>query len=88
MGYILPLAHYQYKDYQKRVTKDKQDRFFIEKPYKAILESHYNQLERKVYRQGNNTEEKYPHQTAFGKAESERIYTELTGKGTRFSENI
>lgn len=87
MGYILPLPHYQYKDYQKRVTADKRDPFYIEKPYKTILETkhqdiadEYARLEASANSLKKLTAPKIP--------ASEKLYADLTGKGRQFSETI
>ena len=44
MSYILPIPHYQYADYQKRVTENKNDRIFIDRPFKVILETQYDEV--------------------------------------------
>lgn len=37
MGYVLPVAHYQYQDYKRRITPNKQSRFYIDRVYKPAL---------------------------------------------------
>ncbi|WP_164669445.1 hypothetical protein [Virgibacillus doumboii] len=87
MGYILPLPHYQYKDYQKRVTEYKQDPFYIEKPYKTILEPKHRDIadEHARLEASSNSIKKL---TAPKVPTDEKLYADLTGKGRHFSDTI
>ncbi|RYG72128.1 hypothetical protein EU245_11605 [Lentibacillus lipolyticus] len=77
MGYVLPVNHYQYQDYQRRAVRRGKDPFHIEKPYKTIPAAKYD-----AYRdltpeidvsEAVSTEAPLP--------EMDAIYAELTGKG-------
>lgn len=87
MGYVLPINHYQYYDYQIRTIKEKSDPFPIEKPYKTILrtdyhDNHRNQINIKSSdHSGINLSKPRP-------PTAESIYAELTGKGRNFSSTI
>ncbi|SFD39257.1 hypothetical protein SAMN05216238_101124 [Lentibacillus persicus] len=87
MGYILPINHYQYYDYQRRTIKEKQDPIHIEKPYKTILRTEYNnQLRNQTATgQNNNTDLKL---TKPKSPAAEKMYAELTGKGQHFSTTV
>lgn len=38
MGYILPITHYSYINYEYRMRKRKESPHYVEKPFKVILE--------------------------------------------------
>ncbi|QKY68628.1 hypothetical protein [Lentibacillus sp. CBA3610] len=86
MGYILPINHYQYSDYQNRV-REKTDPFHIEKPYKTILRTDY-------YNHHRNQAAVTPSEDAELKLSTpkpptaDKLYAELTGKGRHFSSTI
>lgn len=44
MGYILPIQNFQYYDYHHRINHTKKDPYFIDKPFKAILEAEYEDI--------------------------------------------
>ncbi|SET16003.1 hypothetical protein SAMN05216389_106101 [Oceanobacillus limi] len=69
MGYILPIQHHEYHDYQKRIIKEKRNPYVIEKPFKTILESQYEELKKDNYSSQASTKE------------SRIIYADLTGTG-------
>jgi len=81
VGYILPLTHYQYEDYQKRVIKNKQDRFHIDKLFKVMLAPEREAKEQHMMQRQTG-------KTAIGKAQAKKVYANITGKGTRFNESI
>lgn len=87
VGYILPINHYQYKDYQQRVTEDKQDPYYIEKPYKAILEAKHQDIARKEGRLETTRESSYK-LSAVKSPTAEKIHADVTGKGRYFSDSI
>ncbi|MUV36500.1 hypothetical protein JNUCC1_00303 [Lentibacillus sp. JNUCC-1] len=43
MGYIMPVSHFQYQDYQVRDIKGNSRPFYVERPYKAVLEAAYEE---------------------------------------------
>ncbi|TFJ93628.1 hypothetical protein [Lentibacillus salicampi] len=87
MGYVLPINHYQYHDYQQRVTKAKSDPFHIERPYKTILRMEY-------HNDHTNLSAAKPLEKSGFKLSTPRpptadeLYAELTGKGRHFSSSI
>ena len=81
MGYILPLPHYQYEDYQKRVRENKQDHFHIDKLFKVMLDPQHEAKEQHIM-------QKQTGKTAVGKAQAEKAYAKITGKGMRFNESV
>ncbi|MYL59403.1 hypothetical protein GLW20_17985 [Virgibacillus halodenitrificans] len=44
MGYILPVTNYQYSDYHARMTERKRKPFYIEKPFKVVLEKEHQEI--------------------------------------------
>ncbi|SDQ89271.1 hypothetical protein SAMN05216232_2442 [Virgibacillus subterraneus] len=87
MGYILPINHYQYKDYQQRVTEDKQDPYYIEKPYKAMLEAKHLDIARQEGRLRTIKDSGYK-LSAVKSPTAEKILADVTGKGHHFSDSI
>lgn len=83
MGYILPIEHYQYNDYHRRVVQDKVNKHFIERPFKAILEREHQEISTQ-YNALNNV----PYQSVQSRTSAEKIFGELTGKGSLFSDQV
>jgi len=81
VGYILPLPHYQYEDYQKRVMENKQDHFHVDKLFKVMLDPQREAKEQHMM-------QKQTGKTTIGKAQSEKVYAKITGKGTHFNESV
>ncbi|MFS0752159.1 hypothetical protein [Oceanobacillus sp. 1P07AA] len=44
MAYILPIEHYQYQDYQLRVSQVKTNRNYIEGPFKVLLDQKHQEV--------------------------------------------
>ncbi|WP_430787637.1 hypothetical protein VBD025_16985 [Virgibacillus flavescens] len=91
MGYILPITHYQYQDYQNRVTQKEQDPYHIEKPYKVILDTKSREMEDEDHTQKDDQSSKSnffykPMNTDNNK--NEKVISKITGKGQHFSESI
>lgn len=80
MGYILPFTPNQYESHQKLITS-KQDRFHIEKLFKVMLDPQREGKEQYMRK-------KQTVKTNGEKAQTERVYAKITGKGTRFNESI
>lgn len=95
MGYILPVQNNQYADYQNRVVQEKKDRMFIESPFKAFLETKYDEANQTDTREfellKEETEYIQKHEqdnvtkNPYGK---ERVIAEITGKGNLFNDKI
>ncbi|WLV25560.1 hypothetical protein QR721_04965 [Aciduricibacillus chroicocephali] len=92
MGYIAPVTNYQYADYQKRVTAEKRDPIHIEKPFKVVLETQYEETydsETKVRNEHRleSSEKRNPY--TFGQYEpsyyNNAAVAAVTGKGQLFS---
>lgn len=86
MSYILPIPHYQYADYQKRVTENKNDRIFIDRPFKVILETQYDEVIGKETEHFKAAAPK-PEKTYVNPRQAQAI-AGLTGKGVHFSELV
>lgn len=99
MGYILPVHHYQYQDYQARATKDRRSPFALEKVFKATLDS-------KLKDNQSHAQDRLDYQRLSGihipstthavtsashpiySEEREGILSNITGKGQNFSETV
>ncbi|BAC13183.1 hypothetical conserved protein [Oceanobacillus iheyensis HTE831] len=44
MAYVLPIEHYQYQDYQRRVIQVKTNRNYIEGPFKVVLDQKHQEV--------------------------------------------
>ncbi|WP_087973284.1 hypothetical protein [Oceanobacillus rekensis] len=82
MGYILPVDHYQYNDYHKRVTQQKENKHYIEAPFKVILDQQHQENSAK-YDALNRTSTQNVSRDA-----SSDIFGMLTGKGRNFSASV
>ncbi|MFC2949904.1 hypothetical protein [Virgibacillus sediminis] len=87
MGYLLPVAHYQYQDYQNRLTENKRLPHLVEKPFKVVLErrhqeivKEYERLEPGSYKSGFIQRRE--------QADTTRVFAELTGTGTKVNETV
>ncbi|MBA2174462.1 hypothetical protein H0266_06025 [Halobacillus locisalis] len=101
MGYIAPVNHYQYKDYQQRTIQTERSPFALEQVFKATLDSkleqhdQHKEQDRKDYQEMTERLLYTPHSlhVAHNKNEKqwkakETIYSDLTGKGQHFSETV
>jgi hypothetical protein len=99
MGYILPVNHYQYQDYQDRKTQDDRSPFMLEKVFKATLDSKlkHNQphaQDRLEYKRVSGIH--IPRTTHavtrvshhLHPEERDVIFSKMTGKGQNFSETV
>ncbi|WLR47518.1 hypothetical protein LC065_18765 [Halobacillus litoralis] len=99
MGYILPVNHYQYQDYQIRTTQHERSPFVLEKVFKATLDSNlkhnYPPEQDRVEDQGRktlhitkNTHAMKSVHSSFQRSGTEKILSNMTGKGRYFSETV
>lgn len=91
MGYILPITHYQYQDYQNRVTQKGQDPYHIEKPYKVILDTKSREMDENedTHENAKSGKSDFLYQPISNEEpKREKIISEITGKGQLFSESI
>ncbi|ASN06494.1 hypothetical protein [Virgibacillus necropolis] len=91
MGYILPITHFQYQDYQNRVIKSDQDPFYIEHPYKVTLDTKSREMEDRedVLKNGGSSKNNSHYEPMHvEEPKSEKLYEKLTGKGQHFSGSI
>lgn len=90
MGYILPISHFEYNDYQKRVIKDKGDFHYIEKPYKITLDmqkqfNYDHSFTNEVIWESKQTSFK---ERQLSKSKQDQLIATITGKGSLFNESI
>ena len=90
MGYILPISHFEYTDYQKRAIKDKDDLHYVERPYKIKLD-----MQQQFNYDQNFTSElmqeskKYPSEEIKSThPKQKQLIANITGKGNLFNESI
>lgn len=101
MGYIAPVNHYQYKDYQQRTVKTERSPYSLEGVFKATLDSkleedHQPREQDRIDYQDMTDKSLYTpkhiHVTQSVNQSSlmakGKIYSDLTGKGKNFSESV
>lgn len=90
MGYILPVSMYQYDDYQERTIKPKESPFHYANVHKVTLDNRQLQMRNndKIGKKVLNKNSKLHAPDDIHAAYSEKVYSELTGKGRHFSETI
>ncbi|MFD2924219.1 hypothetical protein [Halobacillus naozhouensis] len=100
MGYILPINHYQYMDYKKRVTQTARSPFVLDAVFKATLDQKLQGNEHQQQEQQEKdvkNERFHPlytpatiHYHTVPQTEniSEKVYSNVTGKGLHFSEKV
>ncbi|MDY0396097.1 hypothetical protein ACFSMW_02225 [Virgibacillus halophilus] len=81
MGYILPIRFEQYENYQQCISNRTKDKYPIEKPFKTILETQYEEVKGAVPEQRKN------HSEALDRHNQQisQSYAQFTGKGIHFS---
>ena len=91
MGYIMPITHYQYAEYQKRVVTDKRDVMHIDQPFKVVLEKQYETMDAtkpfKAETEKKDTIQRQKHNQLTMKPNAQ-AYALMTGKGRLFSETV
>ncbi|REJ08482.1 hypothetical protein [Halobacillus trueperi] len=95
MGYILPVNHYQYQDYQTRTTQHERSPFVLEKVFKATLDHKMKHNQDRVEDQRGrsihiprNTHAVNSVQPSLQRSGTEKILSNMTGKGSHFSETV
>ncbi|CDQ21001.1 hypothetical protein SAMN05192559_106216 [Halobacillus karajensis] len=99
MGYILPVNHYQYQDYQTRTAQHERSPFVLEKVYKVKLNQRKHQQTRENGCQNDQKQLssiQFPNQMHVvkkGRTDMDQtnhciILFEITGKGRYFSESV
>jgi|GEM_PF-3397007 len=100
MGYILPVNHYQYKDYHDRTIQTERSPFMLEQIFKTTLDNRlkqqeqsreedrleYQEMSRKLFTSKDMHAVKNPWKPA--EPAHEKVYSDVTGKGKHFSESI
>lgn len=89
MGYILPVTHYQYNDYQNRINEDRR-RFpvYVEKPFKIVLEKQHQEIKKEYERFHHSYHSDQPQHPMPKSPRSEQLYGKITGKGQHISESV
>lgn len=90
MGYILPITHYNYKQYQNRMKETEESPHYIHSPYRTVfhrIDSEYNENEQTMYRDHLKEVKPTPEkrQPAFYYI-SKHQKAQLTGKGGMINE--
>lgn len=99
MGYILPINHYQYQDYQNRTIQRERSPFVLERVFKSTLDSKLGddnkprEEDLKEYQEMNERILYTPSTLHIAKEmikkdQDEQVYSDVTGKGKNFSETI
>lgn len=77
MGYVLPVSHFQYQDYKRRITQNKRNLFYIESPYKPTLDRTYQDAKSNLASRHENMGVNDRYTLRYNEA----CYAEITGKG-------
>ncbi|WP_047985919.1 hypothetical protein [Ornithinibacillus californiensis] len=90
MGYILPIQQHEYADYQKRMVTKKRTIASVEKPYKVILKSRYEEVqeEAELRNQKINSMSDQSIDTLSHYMDTEELYAEFTGIGIFINERV
>ncbi|ELK45180.1 hypothetical protein QRD89_05895 [Halobacillus sp. ACCC02827] len=95
MGYILPVHFYQYQDYQERVVEAHRTSYGIEKVFQADLASKlrhgdHPEVEKQKYEPLSTlyTSGRFHASEQPSPKKVENVFSEMTGKGRRFSEEV
>ncbi|AIF45225.1 hypothetical protein [Virgibacillus sp. SK37] len=80
MGYILPVNNYQYSDYHARMTERKRKPFYIEKPFKVVLEKEHQEISKEHERLTPGYYQHTPYSS------QQHSPPNVTGKGMFFNE--
>lgn len=83
MGYVLPVSHFQYQDYKHRITLDKQNKFYVNRPQKSVLERAYQDMKANT---AYNRKERKRNRRYILERYDDALYAEITGKGRYVSE--
>ncbi|MFD1017887.1 hypothetical protein [Thalassobacillus hwangdonensis] len=88
MGYILPVPHFQYRDYHQRTIQTPESPYTLQQPYKVTFDKKMidKDVDHEKYRKDDEKSIHLP--ASANAATSEKIFAELTGKGRHFSESI
>lgn len=90
VGYILPISHFEYTDYQRRTIKDKETLHYIEKPYKITMDMEQQFMyELDLAKQTMRNKDHTP----FAKIKvvspaQDQLIANITGKGSLFNQII
>ncbi|WP_284139393.1 MULTISPECIES: hypothetical protein [unclassified Virgibacillus] len=87
MGYILPIQSFQYTDYQSRLNKPTNSIPTVEKPYKVVFESQYEDVKEEP-KQASGAFPKYYQQKLFEEARGKDSFPLFTGKGYYINEHV
>ncbi|UOQ43409.1 hypothetical protein MUN89_15990 [Halobacillus salinarum] len=98
MGYILPITHFQYNDYQQRNVRKERSPFELNQVFKATLDSKLTDQYKKREEDRKQFQELSPalytpHHVHMASQkqqpeQKEQVFSRLTGKGRNFSESI
>lgn len=90
MGYIIPIQQHEYTDYQRRMVTKKRTITTVEKPYKAGLQTKYEESQHQEEIRNNKVDlilsEK--EQSVSELSEVDAIYPEITGLGQFINERV
>ncbi|WP_010093571.1 hypothetical protein [Ornithinibacillus scapharcae] len=87
MGYILPIQQHEYSDYQRRMVTRKRNISSVERPYKSILQSQYEELQQEEEQRNMgmvalHTQEEAP------KIDMDDLIKELEGLGNFINKRV
>ena len=89
MGYILPIQQHEYADYQRRMVTRKRTITSVEKPYKSILKTKYEELKREEEIRNQGIEQiSHKNELISSFIDMDEVFTEITGLGYFVNERV
>ena len=89
MGYILPIQQHEYADYQRRMVTRKRTITSVEKPYKTVLRTKYEELKHEEERRNQGLEAMRPTKAPISSyVDMDEVFTEITGLGHFVNERV
>ncbi|WP_042148935.1 hypothetical protein [Paucisalibacillus sp. EB02] len=89
MGYILPVQQHEYAEYQRRMVTRKREITSVEKPYKIIFKTRYEELKREEELKNQNLKQlPQKKELCVSYIDLDEVFTEITGLGNFINERI
>lgn len=90
MGYILPISHFEYTNYQRRDIKDKEGVHYIEKPFKIKLDTQQPLINHRSFsNEAMQRNKEIPSENIKNNIQrQDQLIAKITGKGFLINESI
>ncbi|WP_047982361.1 hypothetical protein [Ornithinibacillus contaminans] len=88
MGYILPIQQHEYADYQRRMITQRRTITSIEKSYRAVFDTNYEELRREDELRSQKLAPTFSQTEEPTRVDLDDLYTEITGLGIYINEQV